>query len=64
MLLILGARSVLAAAKDMQDAISRWAVQLAARLGEINSGCPPEASGGYAFLFISRRSDRTSSAND
>jgi transposase len=33
MLLILGARAVLNAAKDKQDAISRWAVQLAARVG-------------------------------
>lgn len=33
MLLILGARAVLAAAKDKSDAISRWAVQLAARVG-------------------------------
>jgi transposase len=33
MLLILGARSVLASAKDKSDATSRWAVQLAARVG-------------------------------
>ena len=33
MLLILGARAVLAAAKDKGDAISRWAVQLQARVG-------------------------------
>lgn len=33
MLLILGARAVLNAAKDKTDAISRWAVQLAARVG-------------------------------
>ena len=33
MLLILGARSVLAAAKERPDATSRWAVQLAARVG-------------------------------
>jgi transposase len=33
MLLILGARAVLAAAKDKADALSRWAVQLAARVG-------------------------------
>lgn len=33
MLLILGARSVLQTAADKNDAISRWAVQLAARVG-------------------------------
>ena len=33
MLLILGARAVLVAAKDKTDAISRWAVQLQARVG-------------------------------
>jgi transposase len=33
MLLILGARSVLLSAKDKTDAVSRWAVQLAARVG-------------------------------
>jgi len=33
MLLILGARSVLQSAKDKRDAVSRWAVQLAARVG-------------------------------
>lgn len=33
MLLILGARSVLQAARDKPDAVSRWAVQLAARVG-------------------------------
>jgi transposase len=33
MLLILGARAVLAAAKDRSDAVSRWAVQLQARVG-------------------------------
>jgi transposase len=33
MLLILGARSVLQCAKDRPDAISRWAVQLQARVG-------------------------------
>ena len=33
MLLILGARAVLASAKDKSDATSRWAVQLAARVG-------------------------------
>ncbi len=33
MLLILGARAVLASAKDKNDATSRWAVQLAARVG-------------------------------
>jgi len=33
MLLILGARAVLNAARDKTDAISRWAVQLAARVG-------------------------------
>lgn len=33
MLLILGARAVLAAAKDKSDATSRWAVQLHARVG-------------------------------
>lgn len=33
MLLILGARSVLQCAKDKPDAVSRWAVQLAARVG-------------------------------
>ena len=33
MLLILGARSVLQTAKDKSDPVSRWAVQLAARLG-------------------------------
>ena len=33
MLLILGARSVLQSAKDKTDAVSRWAVQLAARVG-------------------------------
>lgn len=33
MLLILGARSVLQAAKDKTDPVSRWAVQLAARVG-------------------------------
>ncbi len=33
MLLILGARSVLQLAKDKTDAVSRWAVQLAARVG-------------------------------
>jgi transposase len=33
MLLILGARSVLQTAKDKPDAVSRWAVQLAARVG-------------------------------
>ena len=33
MLLILGARSVLQSAKDKSDAVSRWAVQLAARVG-------------------------------
>jgi transposase len=33
MLLILGARSVLQSAKDKTDAVSRWAVQLAARIG-------------------------------
>ncbi len=33
MLLILGARAVLNAAKDRTDAISRWAVQLQARVG-------------------------------
>ena len=33
MLLILGARSVLQSAKDKNDAVSRWAVQLAARVG-------------------------------
>jgi transposase len=33
MLLILGARAALAAAKDKHDALSRWAVQLAARVG-------------------------------
>ena len=32
MLLILGARSVLQSAKDKGDSVSRWAVQLAARL--------------------------------
>jgi transposase len=33
MLLILGARAVLAAAKNNSDATSRWAVQLSARVG-------------------------------
>ena len=33
MLLILGARAVLQSAKDKTDAVSRWAVQLAARVG-------------------------------
>lgn len=33
MLLILGARSVLQTAKDKSDPVSRWAVQLAARVG-------------------------------
>jgi transposase len=33
MLLILGARAVLAGAKDKSDATSRWAIQLAARVG-------------------------------
>jgi transposase len=33
MLLILGARSVLQSAKDKPDPVSRWAVQLAARVG-------------------------------
>jgi transposase len=33
MLLILGARSVLQSAQDKSDAVSRWAVQLAARVG-------------------------------
>ncbi len=33
MLLILGARAMLASAKDKSDATSRWAVQLAARVG-------------------------------
>lgn len=33
MLLILGARSVLQSAKDKSDAVSRWAVQLAERVG-------------------------------
>lgn len=33
MLLILGARAVLSSAKDTSDATSRWAVQLAARVG-------------------------------
>jgi transposase len=33
MLLILGARSVLQGAKNRSDAVSRWAVQLAARVG-------------------------------
>jgi transposase len=33
MLLILGARAVLVAAKDKTDAVSRWAVQLQARVG-------------------------------
>jgi transposase len=33
MLLILGARAVLASAKDKSDATSRWALQLAARVG-------------------------------
>ena len=33
MLLVLGARAVLVAAKDKTDAISRWAVQLQARVG-------------------------------
>jgi transposase len=33
MLLILGARAVLASAKDKSDAVSRWAVQLQARVG-------------------------------
>jgi transposase len=33
MLLILGARSVLAAAKDKSDSVNRWAVQLAERVG-------------------------------
>lgn len=33
MLLILGARAVLNSAKDKNDAVSRWAVQLAARVG-------------------------------
>lgn len=33
MLLILGARSVLQSAKDKSDAVSRWAVQLASRVG-------------------------------
>lgn len=33
MLLILGARSVLQSAKEKSDAVSRWAVQLAARVG-------------------------------
>jgi len=33
MLLILGARSVLQTAKDKSDAVSRWAVQLVARVG-------------------------------
>jgi transposase len=33
MLLILGARSVLQSAKEKGDAVSRWAVQLAARVG-------------------------------
>jgi len=33
MLLILGARSVLQSAKNKSDAVSRWAVQLAARVG-------------------------------
>ena len=33
MLLVLGARAVLVAAKDRTDAISRWAVQLQARMG-------------------------------
>lgn len=33
MLLILGARSVLQSAKDKRDSVSRWAVQLAARIG-------------------------------
>jgi len=33
MLLILGARSVLQSAKNRSDAVSRWAVQLAARVG-------------------------------
>lgn len=33
MLLILGARSVLQSAKDRTDPVSRWAVQLAARVG-------------------------------
>jgi len=33
MLLILGARSVLQAATTRSDAVSRWAVQLAARVG-------------------------------
>jgi transposase len=33
MLLILGSRSVLQSAKDKSDAVSRWAVQLAARVG-------------------------------
>jgi transposase len=33
MLLILGARSVLQSAANRTDAVSRWAVQLAARVG-------------------------------
>jgi len=33
MLLILGGRAVLAPAKDKSDAVSRWAVQLQARVG-------------------------------
>jgi transposase len=33
MLLVLGARSVLQSAKDKSDAVSRWAMQLAARVG-------------------------------
>ena len=33
MLLILGARSVLQGAKNRSDAVSRWAAQLAARVG-------------------------------
>jgi transposase len=33
MLLILGARSVLQGARHKSDAVSRWAVQLAARMG-------------------------------
>lgn len=33
MLLILGARSMLQSAKDKSDSVSRWAVQLAARVG-------------------------------
>lgn len=36
MLLILGARAVLAAAKDRSDATSRWAVQLHARVGFVS----------------------------